>query len=576
MTAASIALLAVLAQTRDAAPPATGTAMVTGTVMTDEAQPRPLRRAVVTINSSDPVVGRTAITDDAGRFAFVNLPAARYTLFATKRGWVGMSLGAKAPGRPGQTVALAAGQRAAAAFRLPRPAVITGTVLDQNGVPPANISMRLMRYSYIGGAGERRLIPIAASFTGPDERGHYRIYGISPGDYFVSVTTTGRTFNGGFDMHLTTDVDVEAAIKAVEDGANAPMIDVPQRSVGLSTIFYPGAASVAQATPITLRAGEERSGIDFTVQYAGMARVEGTVAGPDGMPVTARVSLVVNDPNAGAIGIDSIRNAQAGADGHFAFAEVAPGSYVMSAHTSLPPAGPGAPPQILGAVTELDVQSDVVSGLSLTLQEGLMVSGLIRSDGTTPPPDFASVRVTLVPLQNVGVTVSTGGATTQPDGRFALTGVTPGRYRLSVSVPSPQSPWTIRSATVGGQDALDGGVDIRQSFTDAAVTLTDRISELTGKIEAAASDVTVVLFAANSAYWTGQSRRILSSRAGKDGSFTFKRVPPGDYLMSAVDDAEPGEWYDPSFLQRLAPAAIKVAIAEGEKKVQDIRIGGGG
>jgi hypothetical protein len=178
-----------------------------------------------------------------------------------------------------------------------------------------------------------------------------------------------------------------------------------------------------------------------------------------------------------------------------------------------------------------------------------------------------------VPIQNVGVTITSGGATTQPDGRFALTGVTPGRYRLSVSMPSPQSPWTARTATIGGQDALDGTVDIRQSFTDAAVTLTDRVSELTGKVEATASDVTVVLFPENRAYWTGQSRRIFSSRAGKDGSFTFTRVPPGDYLMAAVDDAEPGEWYDPSFLQRLAPAAVRVAIAEGEKKVQDIRAG---
>ena len=37
---------------------------------------------------------------------------------------------------------------------------------------------------------------------------------------------------------------------------------------------------------------------------------------------------------------------------------------------------------------------------------------------------------------------------------------------------------------------------------------------------------------------------------------------------------EPGEWYDPAFLQRLLPSAVKVTVAEGEKKVQDLKIGG--
>lgn len=42
-----------------------------------------------------------------------------------------------------------------------------------------------------------------------------------------------------------------------------------------------------------------------------------------------------------------------------------------------------------------------------------------------------------------------------------------------------------------------------------------------------------------------------------------------------MDDVEPGEWFDPAFLQRLVPSATKVAIAEGENKVRDIRAGGG-
>jgi hypothetical protein len=41
-----------------------------------------------------------------------------------------------------------------------------------------------------------------------------------------------------------------------------------------------------------------------------------------------------------------------------------------------------------------------------------------------------------------------------------------------------------------------------------------------------------------------------------------------------VDDVEPGEWFSPAFLQRLAPAAVRVTIGDGEQKVQDLQVGG--
>ena len=75
--------------------------------------------------------------------------------------------------------------------------------------------------------------------------------------------------------------------------------------------------------------------------------------------------------------------------------------------------------------------------------------------------------------------------------------------------------------------------------------------------------------------WVAPARRILTVKTALDGTFSFRNVPPGDYLVGAVDDVEQGEWYDPGFLQRLLPTSMKVSIAEGEKKVQDIRVGGG-
>ena len=66
----------------------------------------------------------------------------------------------------------------------------------------------------------------------------------------------------------------------------------------------------------------------------------------------------------------------------------------------------------------------------------------------------------------------------------------------------------------------------------------------------------------------------MTARVASDASFSFRNVAPGDYLLAPVDDVEPGEWFDPSFLQRLSESAVHVTIGEAEKKVQDIRIGG--
>ena len=111
--------------------PPSGTAVISGRklLLTANAQPKPVRRARVTLNSSDREVGRTAITDDAGTFSFTALPAGRYSLSAIKAGFVNVSYGEKRPGRPGTPIPLDDAQRVTGlTLRIDRGAVITGTV----------------------------------------------------------------------------------------------------------------------------------------------------------------------------------------------------------------------------------------------------------------------------------------------------------------------------------------------------------------------------------------------------------------------------------------------------------------
>jgi Carboxypeptidase regulatory-like domain len=118
-----------------------------------------------------------------------------------------------------------------------------------------------------------------------------------------------------------------------------------------------------------------------------------------------------------------------------------------------------------------------------------------------------------------------------------------------------------------------------QHVDGVMLTFTDRPSELTGLVQDAsgqpATDYSIIVFAADRRFWTTQSRRIKSARPDHDGKYTLRNLPAGEYLLVAAIDVEQDEWFDPSFLQRIAPAAIRVAISDGEKKVQDLRIAAG-
>jgi hypothetical protein len=138
--------------------------------------------------------------------------------------------------------------------------------------------------------------------------------------------------------------------------------------------------------------------------------------------------------------------------------------------------------------------------------------------------------------------------------------------------------WWLRSAIAGGRDLLDGPIEVGAGtrIGNIVVTLTDRHTEIGGVLQSAtgipAPEYYVVVFPADRALWMPDSRRIRSTRPATDGTFSFADLPPGAYLLAALTDVEPDEWTRVEFLQELVPVAVKVALGEGEKRRQDLRI----
>jgi hypothetical protein len=564
---------------------------------------RPIRHGDVTISGGDGAHAKTITTDDQGAFSFAELPAGAYFLSAHKSGYLDVTYGQKRPGSgaSGTAIQLAEHQRVAnLKFALPRGAVITGVVTDEAGEAAYNVPVRVMRY--VMRSGERTLV--AAGSTSTDDRGVYRIPLLVPGEYVVStspnnsaeqavVAVMKQRLEATVSQMRNASADDSAVAQAKMAMAAGQPPDMPAPTSGYAPVYYPGTTAIAQAVSVVVEVGQERAGVDLQLQLVPMTQVTGTVQNMDGAKGAAVLTLVDTATPAAA---STSRTARADQTGRFTFAGVPPGQYTLFARTqpvmSVQAIGPDQPgqkamtiittstansPASMWGSTEVSVDGATPIDVTISLQRGVSVTGDLKFDGASTDVDYTRTRVSLQPWSALGGDVSSPATgSVDANGRFTIAGVLPGKYRVNVGGLPPR--WQPKSAVFGARDVLDFALDVKPGEDQAGgvVTFTTRLGELSGTLQDSTghptADYTIVLFPSDTRYWTPNSRRIQAARPSTDGAFHFRTLPAGDYKLIAVTDVEQGQWFDPAFLQQLAGPAMSVSFAEGERKVQELRV----
>jgi len=90
-----------------------------------------------------------------------------------------------------------------------------------------------------------------------------------------------------------------------------------------------------------------------------------------------------------------------------------------------------------------------------------------------------------------------------------------------------------------------------------------------------APDYVLIVFSSDPRFWVPRTRRTQQVRPDLNGRFIARDLPAGGYLVAAVTDVEDGQWNDPAFLAALAASSpVTITLAEGDRKIQNIRIAG--
>jgi hypothetical protein len=478
-----------------------------------------------------------AVTDARGRFA-AELPPGLYRLEAVRPSFhqpravhVRVSSGEQVEGVRIELVPTSA---------------MTGRVVDDTGSPVHSAVVRAVRAQYRDG---RRIV--APCETGTldgatqvtDEHGEYRLFGLAPGDYYVTAT---------------------ASVPAVADGCS------------VFAQYYPGVIDRADAITVAVRTGLNPAGIDIRISETGFHLARFDVVAPPGLPeppVSRTAVHVVRRSRDGQHAGSILAVGRGGwlhqvGDGLFATRPLPPGVYDLYYRRYLSTS--------IGVLSFQIVDDDVDAG-TMVLRPLVPVRGVVTGPAGIVS-NYGDVMVVLKPLDGWSQALMLPGVM-RPDtaGVFASPddpgGIPEGRYRAAVLGLPPDV--YVAAMRHGGLEIGDDGLHL--SAATAGRRLDILLDGPGGIVEGTVHDrraeavpfSQVVLAPAPERRQNADLFR--ASESDETGRYVFRGVPPGEYALLAWRVVEEGAWQNDEFLRAFDNRALPVRVTRGGREVVVLR-----
>jgi protocatechuate 3,4-dioxygenase beta subunit len=514
---------------------------ITGRLTTEDGQP--LVYATVYINRAFlPGLGQqlSVSTDEDGKFQAANLQPGLYSVSAYAPGLVSQPNTMPGTGearyyRVGDTVNLT----------LSKGGVITGTVRDANGEPLVAIPVKLIRVRDANGR------PVTSGFSAgqfrlTDDRGIYRLYGLTPGTYLVGA--------GGATSFFI--------------GSNTYDSDMPT--------YYPSSTRDT-AAEVTLRGGEEVTNIDIRYRGERGHTISGTITGlSTDSTISYGISLMLRQASNGAYELSTFVSPSG--KPAFSLQGIADGVYLLTAQQ-----GSSSGNTFASTPRRIVVKGADVTGLELTLAPLGSITGratlelLPKKEGCERDARPALLIETLINARraeksqtdNLLTTLFAGSASALTDaGEFTIRNLGAGSYRLIPRLPTDS--WYVRSivlpnttqraATPSAAKAAETKsaatpsslINLRagENFAGVTVNIAQDGAVVRGRVTAAKEGEDGLALPANlKVYLVPMEReraedllRYAEVKPNDDGTFGFTNVAPGRYWLIArpfVEDDSP-------------------------------------
>ena len=522
----------------------TGNSRIRGRVVAADTG-RPLRRALVRLSSPAVRESRTTNTDQDGQYEFAQLPASSYTVVASRTGYVQMGYKQVRPGAAPLPFSISDREvKERVDISLPPGGVITGRIVDEYGEPVSDVLVSAQRQQFINGA--RRPMTVGAPSSSNDI-GEFRVYGLAPGDYYVSAAPRGQP--NPFD--------------AVSD------------RTGYAQTFYPSAADLASAQRISVRSGDTVSNIVIALAQTRLARVSGTVFDASGKPANGGTVMATLRSGFGPPSATGFVRP----DGSFMLGSLAPGEYILR---TLPGSSSGgmfvtSSTQMAMAMASVSVNGADLTNVMLQPQAPVSVAGRLTGDPASLARLQSPARIDLAPF---GGSMPFAGPMSPPrlvrdDLSFELSAY-PG---MVVVRPMVLSGLVIRAVRLHGRDVTKGFeieagaapiADLEVELTSPAARLA--VTVMNARNEAVV-DRDVIVFPQDESQWGSQLPGHGSvGRTDQEGRYQTPQLISGAYYVAATDPLEPGQSGDPEFLESIRNRAQRVVLGDGETATLSFRL----
>lgn len=481
------------------------TARIIGSLTNDSDEE--LSGVVVRAVATEFPFARTALSDAQGQYSLEGLPPGGYSVVASRLGYVTQQYGENGFSGSGVRVDIGKGQSVKRVdLRLARAGAVTGRIVDESGEPVVDASASLMREELVRGHRRLTVVGVGGASNRTDDLGQFRLFGVRPGSYYVSVNASSRNVVAG-------------------------------DTAGYPRTYFPNASDPGKAQLVDVEAGRDTIA-NVSIRPVSVFHVAGRVTTSNGgVPVSGSIRFFQPENESDGPGLaEHVTIVPLQQGGTFAVDGIAAGRYILVATVAVNASSPAS-----SRILEIGIVRSVVNGnnkdIVVKTDETTAISGELVFENDSRPQSTRRLRVSAASVDGDSSWLDVTSATIDGDDKFELRNLPRGRN--VVAVTGLDEDMVVRVVQHDGNDITDQGIQTKDAKVgNVKVFITNHLAELSGVVKSAngrpiADCQVMALERAKDKQRHPFERYMKISMTGKDGQFLIGPLPPGHYFVIA-------------------------------------------